>query len=469
MIALWIALCASTVEAKDRPAPLPEPLKPRPMQIADPEIGKLSNGIEVRVASNHEVPLFEVRLVVGVGSYADPVGKEGTTLLAFDMLDEGAGNRDAAAIATELKRLAGDVGSSAGPDSGTVAAAGLKRNLEPILDVWTDVIRRPTFPEKEWSIVQNRVVSGLELASEDANEIARRAYRRLVWGDGYIGRSATKETVGGLQRTDVQAFYGKHVGPDNAIILVGGDVTLAEILPILEKRLGDWKVDGFQEVPVVAETARADGEVIYLIDKPGAAQSVVRGVTTIGTLEDADVFDLMVGNYMFAQDFTGRVNLNLREDKGYTYGASCMPIYIHGPGVFMCNTSVRTDATAKSLIELRKEVADVLGSRPMTDQEIATAKDSMAFGWPTGFETTGRLLDLEFEIWRYGKPEDWAAEYIPNVRKVTPASANAALKKALVPAQMFWLVVGDKAVIREELRALGLPVLELDRTGRPLE
>lgn len=469
MIALWIALCAGNVDAKERPAPLPAPLKPRPMQLADPAIGKLSNGIEVRVANNPEVPLFEVRLVVGVGSYADPVGKEGTAALAFDMLDEGAGARDAAAIATELKRLAGSVASTGGADAGTVSAGGLKRNLEPILDVWADVIRRPTFPEKEWTIVQNQTVSGLELAYEDSNEIGRRAYRRLVWGDGYIGRSATATTVAGLQRADVQAFYAKHVGPDNAIILVGGDVTLAEILPVLEARLGDWKVPGFQDVPVVAETARADGEVIYLIDKPGAAQSVIRGVTTIGTLEDADVFDLMVGNFMFAQDFTGRVNLNLREDKGYTYGAGCYTFFMHGPGVYLCTTSVRTDATAPSLIELRKEIADVTGPRPLTEKEVATAQDSMAFGWPTAFETTGPFLDLEFEIWRYGKPEDWAADYIPNVRKVTTASANAALKKALVPTQMFWLVVGDKATIYQELKGLGLPILELDRTGRPLE
>ena len=467
---LLVSLLAGPSLAKPvRPAPLPDPLPAREMQLADPQIGTLSNGIEVRVAPNHEVPLFDVRLVVGVGSYADPIGKEGTSSLAFDMLDEGAGDRSATEIAAELKRLAGRVSSHADADAGYINASGLTRNMAEVLDVWKDVVLSPTFPKKEWGIVQDRTVSSLNLAKENPNAIARSAYRRLVWGDGYIGRSATAESVETVTLDDVRGFHAKRVGPDNAILFVGGDVTLDQILPLLEERIGSWQVAGFENTPVVAETARADGELIYLIDKPGAPQSIIRGVAVIGTLDDKDIFDLMVGNQMFAQSFTGRINMNLREDKGYTYGAGCFVAYRHGPGVYICNSSVRTDATGASLVEFRKEVADVLGDRPMTDDEIETAKDSMAFGWPGRFETTGPILDLEFEIWRYGKSEDWAADYIPNIRNVTTEQANAAIKKWIAPEQIFWLVIGDKAVIRDELKAIGLPVLELDRNGDPLE
>lgn len=469
MISLLIGLCAQPAVATERPAPLPEPLPAREMQLADPQLGKLSNGIEVRVAPNHEVPLFEVRLVFAVGAYADPAGKEGLAALSFDMLDEGAGERDSKAIAAELKRLAGRVSSSADADAGYVSAFGLKRNMPELLDVWTEVVRQPTFPEAEWKIVKDRAVGNRKLSDEDIGQIARRTYRRVVWGDGYIGRSSTIESLESLELEEAKAFYAKHAGPENAILLVGGDVTLSEVLPLLEERLGDWSVESFEHQPVVAETARADGEVIYLIDKPGSPQSLIRGVAVVGTLEDDDMFDLMVGNEMFGGGFTGRVNMNLREEKGYTYGAWCGAVYRHGPGVYLCNASVRTDATGASLVEFRNEIAGVIGDEPMTEDEVQTAADSMAYGWPGRFETTGPILDLEFEIWRYGKSEDWAAEYVPKVREVTAASANAALKNHLVPDQFSWIVVGDKKVVRTELEAIGLPILELDRNGNPVE
>ena len=177
----------------------------------------------------------------------------------------------------------------------------------------------------------------------------------------------------------------------------------------------------------------------------------------------------MVANQMFGLDFTGRINMNLREDKGYTYGANCWVSHRHGNGQYGCGARVRTDATAASLVEFRKEMADVLGDRPLTDEEVAQAKDGMIYGYPTGFETTGPLLDLEFEIWRYGKSEDWAADYIPNIRRVTTDSARAALKKWLVPENTHWVIVGDKAVIWQDLEALGLPIVELDANGKPVE
>ena len=171
---------------------------------------------------------------------------------------------------------------------------------------------------------------------------------------------------------------------------------------------------------------------------------------------------------MFGGNFTGRVNMNLREDKGYTYGARCGISTRHGPGQFGCGGNFRTDVTGLSLAELRREFNEVIGERPLTDEEVATARDNLAFGWPGAFETTGTLLDLEFEIWRYGKSEDWASQYIPNVRAVTTEQANAALKKWLVPERTFWLVVGDKSVILEGLQASGLPIVELNRNGEEI-
>lgn len=464
-----LSLLALPALAEDRPAPLPEPLERGEWQLPEPQMGTLSNGIAVRVAQNSEVPLWEVRLLLGVGSYADPSGKEGLVELTFDMMDEGAGDRDAAAISRDLQQLAGRVGSYAGADNAAITASGIKRNMAETLDVWADVVRNPTFPEDKWEIVHKRTLSNLALAGKNPNTITLNVWRHLVYGGDYIGRHATTESVGSVGLDDARSLYASHVGPDNALILVGGDVTLDEVLPLLEERLGDWTNADLQTVPVVAEPNDISSEVIYLVDNPGAAQSVVRTATQVGTLESEDHFDLLVGNQQFSRAFTGRINMNLREDKGYTYGARCFVSHRHGPGHMLCNTSVRTDATAASIIEIRSEVQGVLGDAPLTDEELTKGADGLAFGWPGQFETTQALLDLEFEIWRYGKPETWVTDYVPAVRDVTLERAQAALEQYLKLNQTFWLVVGDKATILTELEAIGLPIVELDKDGNPIE
>ncbi|NCG18349.1 MAG: hypothetical protein GWP91_04960, partial [Rhodobacterales bacterium] len=412
--------------------------------------------------------LWEVRLVVGVGSYADPEGQEGLASLTLNMMDEGAGERSAADISNDLNTLAGNVSSFLDSDSAFVTASGIKRNMAETLDIWTDVIRDPTFDMDEWKIVKERTLSDIKLADESPNAIARRAWRYLIWGKGYIGRHATAGSIESLKLKQLQSFYKTYLGPDSAILLVGGDTTLEEVLPLLEERLGDWHPEGAKVAEVKAAPPAIPSEVIYLIDKPGAAQSVIQSGTLVGTLEEKDHFDFLVANRMFGRSFTGRVNMNLREDKGYTYGARCYITHRHGPGQMVCGASVRTDVTGESLAEFRTEIADVLDERSLTDDEIATARNSLAYGYPNSFETTGPQLDLEFEIWRYGRSEDWAAEYVPSVRRVTTAGANQAIQKWLQPDHTFWLIVGDKKEIMTGLEKSGLPIIELNRHGRPL-
>jgi zinc protease len=468
MTAILLSLLATPALALDRPAEIPAPLEAPPLSLPDPEIGQLSNGIEVRVAPNHEVPLWEVRLLIGVGSYADPASKEGLASMTFDMVDEGAGERDAVAMATELKRLASSVGASSEAVSASITASGIKRSMAGTLDIWTDVIRAPRFPADRFATVHSRHMSDLALAATNPQSITRNVWRHLVWGDGYIGRHATQESLGTVTLDEVKGFYTDYVNPANAIILVGGDVTLDEVLPLLEARLGDWTVADGKTAPVKAEAMDIEAETIYLVDNPGAAQSVVQSATIIGSLDDADYFNLLVGNKMFGGDFTGRINMNLREDKGYTYGANCWVSHRHGPGQYGCGARVRTDVTGASLMEFRGEIAGMLGDAGMTEEEMRRGADSLAYGWPGRFETTGPQLDLEFEIWRYGKSEDWAADYIPNIRSVTPEAAQAAMAKWVQPEHTFWLVVGDKAAILEDLQGLGLPIVELDPDGQPL-
>lgn len=464
------ALCglALSAHALDRPAPLPDPLPARPLALPAPDVRELSNGLKVLVATNAEVPLWEARLVLGVGQWNDPEGKEGLTAAMFDMMDEGAGDLSGQELAAALKRLAGSVHASLSRDTATISVSGISRNLEPTLDLWADVVTRPTFPEKEWEIVQQRMVADHELSLEDPVSLGTRAWFRLLWGDAYLGRAPTTASLKSLTREDCSELYGRLVGPEAGVVLVGGDVTADQIVPLLEARLGSWAPAGVEVVPGVPEPRPVDEPVLYFIDKPGASQSVIRAGTFIGSRTDPDHFSLEVANHAFGRAFTGRVNMNLREEKGWTYGARCSLVYRHGPGQLACSTSVRTDVTADALAELRRELGDVLGDRPLTSDELAPFRASLVYGFPGEFETTSRILDEAAEIWRYDLPADWTTTTVEKLERVRAEDANAALRNRISTDHVFWLVVGDREAVWEGLRASGLPMVELDRDGRPL-
>jgi len=463
MIALLLSLHSAV--ALDRPAEIPEALEAKAFTVADPEFATLSNGMDVLVFSNHEMPLWEVRLVLGVGEYVDPAGKEGLAALAFALPQNGAGDRSSSQIARELQLLGGQVSSSLKVDSAVIKANGIKRNLPAILDIWADVISEPTFAEEEFEIVRRSQVAQVNVDLTDPKKLSRRVVSKLMYGDDYIGRAPSVGSLEAINRDDVVSLYTQYAGPENAILLVGGDLTAEEVVPLLEERLGSWAPEAVEPAPVTAEPIPIEEEVIYFIDNPKASQSVISSSTFIDENGGPDWTAIEVANHMFARAFTGRVMLNLREDKAYSYGARCYTNARHGVGSHMCRTSVRTNVTSKSLVELRKEVEQVRGENPLTEDEVSKSKEALAQKWPKTFETISSILDQEFEIWRYGLSEDRVTEYIPDVRAIDTAQANAALQKWILPDATFWLVVGDRAKVMKGLEEVGLPIVELDRSG----
>ena len=463
MIALL--LCLSAAHALDRPAPLPEPLPARSFQIADPEYATLANGLEVLIFTNHEVPLWEIRLLLGVGSYVDPVGKEGLAQLTYDLMDSGAGELSSSELSRQLQLLGGRVDSQLSRDTALIRASGIKRNLAETLDLWATVVQQPTFSDDEVEIARSREIGDVKLALTDATRTSGRVLQKLIYGDTYLGRAATVDSLESITSEDIRTLYTSYTGPENALLLVGGDLTADEIVPLLEARIGQWSPENVQSAPVVAEPIAIEKEVLYFIDQPGAAQSVIASTTVIDRLDGEDWVPLTVANQMLGRSFTSRVNLNLREDKGYTYGANCYTLARHGAGTYTCRTAVSTPTTAAALRELRGELAAVRGDRPLTEDEVHTSRDALVQQWPRRFETIASILNQEFEIWRYGLSEDRLTEYIPKVRAVDTARANAALNRWIVPDATFWLIVGDRSVVLEELEEIGLPIVELDRTG----
>ncbi len=446
----------------------PGPLEGGNFTLPAIETGTLSNGMKVVVVENHELPVVQVRAVFNTGSWTDPAKHEGLAGVSMDMLNEGAGDRDGKQISADLKALASSVNSYANSDMATVRADSLKKNLEPTLDIWADVLLEPTFPKGEWERIQNQNLLDLEAARKDPDSIAWIVTDRLIYGDAYEGRTTTAASLKAIDTKDMKAWYQTHLVPSNGTLLVGGDITLAEIQPLLEERLGSVAPGNAIEMPEI-ETIQPTETIVYLVDKPGAAQSMVKAVRFVPARDQPEYWDLMVGNSAWGGMFMARLNMNLREDKGYTYGARSSIYNNQAGALWVASSSVQSEVTAPAMAELFAELADVQGERPMTVEEIEYAKSNRVLGYPGSFETVDYLVGSRSTVWRYGLPDNWEELYIPSVQGVTPEKAQSTFVEQVASQPLVVTVVGDLASIKAPIAELGYTVIVLDVDGNVVE
>jgi predicted Zn-dependent peptidase len=466
-VILLLALLATSQAAPERA--MPAPLAAGDFVMPAEHTATLSNGVEVRLVENHEVPLWSLRVVVRAGPETDPADKIGLRSVTLSMLDQGAGGLDAAKLAASTKRLGGSVGAGASRDTFWVGASGPTDTFGALLDVWASVLLHPDFPADRWTIQQRQLIENLAAARQDPDAIAGRVQRHLVYGASYVGRLESEAAYAAITAQDQRDWYSRYLDPKNAVILVGGDLSLDAVVDALNARLGGWTRSESSLAETTPTPLPFDHEVIYVVDKPGAAQSVVRTLLPVGDRSDESWWGLYLGNTAFGGAFTARVNMNLREDKGWTYGARCGVDDGAGPSLWNCSTNIQTDKTAPAVSELRREIADVVDSRPITDKEIAFFGSYRVNAFSGQYETPSALLGQLQDIWTYHLPADWVAQYIPRVSAVTPDSANSALRRWLQPSHVSFLIVGDVARIGPDLAKLGLPVVQLDVDGPPLE
>jgi len=449
----------------------PAPLAARPFQMPQAAVGKLSNGLTVWVVENHEVPLAYASLVFRTGAWLDPDDKPGLASATFGMLTEGAAGMDDVALAKRLKGIGAEAWGSAGLDSASVGVSGLSRSIPAALDVLADLVLRPDFPEKAWAVDQRRRVQDLTGARQDPGAISGRVQAAVLYGPHYIGRLRNEAAIQATTTADMRAFWAENARPEEAVLLVGGDTTLAEVLPLLEARLGAWKPAprAAAPTPPAASALPTPGKTtIYLADRPGATQSMVRASRFVGPRDAPEAAALELANEAWGGAFTARVNMNLREDKGWTYGARSGLSYSQLPGTFSVSASVVRDHTADSISEILKEIKAVKGDKPLSAEELNNARGGMVGGWPLNFEQPGHLLGELSTVWRYGLPQDWVSGWPDRIRAVTPEAAQQALSQRLSADDLTIVVVGDAAVIRPSLAALGLPIVDVDTDGKPI-
>ena len=464
-LALALATAAVTLGAQapdrsKRPVPGPAPA----LKLPAIQKRQLSNGLPVWIVELHEVPVAQVNLVILSGSGDDPPGKYGIASLTAAMLTEGAGSRSSLEIADAIDFLGADLSASSGIDSAAVRLHVPVARLADALPIMADVALRPTFPKEELErIRQQRLVSLLQ-ARDDPQTIASMAFSRVVFGPSHRYGTAivgTTDTVKSFTQEDLRAFYSGAFRPDHAALLVVGDVVPANILPLLESEFGGWKPQGISlahvALPVPAQPARRE---VYLVDKPNAPQSQIRiggvGVPRI----TPDFFPIQVMNTLLGGSFSSRLNLNLREEHGYTYGAGSSFDMRRFVGPFSAAAGVQTDKTSESLREFFNELNGIL--QPVPADELARAKNYVALRFPGGFETTGDITTRLEGVLVYRLPDDYFSSYVQNIQAVTAADVQRVAQEYIQPNRFAVIVVGDRNVIEPGIRALNLgPIREL--------
>lgn len=461
--ALLVALFAAGPSAGadgdvDRSAP-PTLGPPPSLQLPPIQRFELSNGLDVWLLEKHSVPIVQVDLLIRSGSVAEPSGKNGLSEAVTAMLDEGAGSMDALELSDAIAFLGAELETWSDLHSMGVDLSVPVVRLGEALTLMADVSLRPTFPAEELERLRAELLTQLLQDRDEPRAIASVLFQRTLFGkDHPYGASQDEASLRGISVADLKAFHGAHFLPGNATLIVVGDVTADEARPLLEASFGSW-IGAAVEEPKVAKAPQVEGRTVYLVDKPGAAQSEIR-IGRIGVdRQSPDYFALTVMNTLLGGSFTSRLNSNLREDKGYTYGAGSRFDFEKSPGAFLAASAVQTEVTDKALVEFMKELE---GISEISDEELERARGYVALRFPRAFQTASGIADQLSELVLYDLPEDYFNHYVERILAVTREDAVRVAKQYVDPDNIAVVVVGDREVIGAGVEALGLgPIRQL--------
>jgi len=414
--------------------------------------------MQVLVAENHELPSFSLNVVFPVGTSSDDPDRTGLVDLMAAVWAEGTRTRSSEQVAEALADIGARLSVSADWDTSGARLFTLKRTLPAALDVFADVLQNPAFPADELERQRNIAIGRLLQVRNEPNALANLATAARLYGSEHpYGRPeySTERALRAIGRDDLEAFYRAHVRPDLATLIAVGDITADEIVRELERALGDWKAAGSPSQPMFPPIPTAAPTSVTLVDKPGAAQSVIT-VCLVGTdRKTPDYFALTVMNAMFGGQFSSRLNMNLREDKGYTYGArTAFDWRVHQPGPFVARASVQTAVTAPALVEFLKEFEGMLGGRPIRSEELEFNKNYLTRGYPARFETPSDMAGQLETLVQFQLPDEYFNTVLPGIMAVSAEDVVRVARKYLDLERLAVIVVGDRSQIEADLRAL---------------
>ncbi|MBE7517518.1 MAG: insulinase family protein [Chloracidobacterium sp.] len=430
---------------------------------------KLSNGLNVWLVRKGTLPIISMNLVMKTGGLLDPAGKAGVASFTANMLNQGTKTHSAEEIANQLQAIGASVNAGSSWDSTNVSMQTLTKNLDKALGIYADVVLDPTFPASEFEATRRRALVGLMQRRSMPTAVANAVFDKVLYGKQPYGRQLTGDeaSVKAITRDDLEKFYHSNYGPEGSTLIVAGDVDAKTLMPKLENAFGSWKGASSSAANEPAETMVAKPG-IYLVDKPGAAQSSVM-IGEVGvSRSNPDYYALQVMNSILGGGGSARLFMNLREDKGYTYGAYSRFQFRREAGPFAASAEIQTGSTKEAVVEFMKELNGIRGSIPVTAEELDNNKQSLIRRFPGGFETLGQLSGQLANLYIYGLADTYFNDYIRNIGAVSAADVDRVAKKYLQPDKMAIVIVGDTKVIEPKLKELGYPITHLNADGDPV-
>ncbi|HEY0379494.1 MAG TPA: pitrilysin family protein [Pyrinomonadaceae bacterium] len=439
------------------------------LSLPVPKKFKLDNGLTVLLVEQRNLPVISAGLTVLSGSEVNPVDKPGLASFTTDLLDEGTNKRTALQVADDVAQIGATLTTGSYSDASVVNVSALKKNAGAAFELMSDVALNPAFPQKEIDRVRNTRLTLIQQQRDNPNALAARVFNNAVYGDkhpyGFI-ELGTTDSLKAITRDDMVNFWKAGYVPTNAALVVAGDITEKELRDLAQKYFGGWT----GEAPSIKrpEVDAAGARRIVVVDKPGAPQTALR-IGHVGVARsNPDYVPLEVMNLGLGGLFSSRINMNLREKNGYTYGAFSAFEYRRGQGPFYTGSGVRTNVTAPAVKEVFSEIERMRSTR-MTDEELKVAKDSFARSLAGLFETTGRTVGTISDLFIYDLPQDFYSTLPARIDAVTAADVQRVAEKYLKPDATVVVAVGDRSKIEPELQKLNLGSVEArDLDGKPV-
>ena len=458
---------ASSVDRKTMPPLGAPPDAPLPAV----ERRTLANGLKVVLSHRTAIPMVRMSLLLDAGFAADKAGAPGISSMTMRMLDQGTATRSALQIGDALASLGASLSAGAGLDVATVSLSVLKDKLDPALGIYADVILHPSFPASDFARVKQATLARIQQEKVQPTSLALRVMPALLYGPGHaysqpLTGSGTEESVRAMTRDDLVRFAQSWFKPNHATLVVVGDITMQELAPKLESAFQGWKPGDIPATNIATVPGPSRSEV-YILDRPGAEQSIIFAGSLVAPTNNPEELAFQTFNDAFGGSFSSRINMNLREDKHWSYGVFSFAQDARGQRPWIIYAPVQTDKTKESLAELVKELHDVASSRPLTDSEVQGAKDretlTLAGRWETGSAVSGALQEMA----TYGLPDDYYQTYASHIRALSASDISKAVSDFVKPDHEVWVVVGDRAKIEAGIRGLGLgEVSFLDANGK---
>ena len=448
---------------------LPDTGNPPEAKFPALQRAELSNGMKVILAKRSSIPVASFIMMIDAGYASDKFTAPGTASLAMNMLDEGTKSMDALQLSDELQSLGATLNTGSNLDNSFVSMTALKTNLDKSLNLFADVILNPSFPQKELDRLIKESVVGIQREKVQPIRMGLRVVPGLIYGkDHSYGNPFTgsgyESTITKLTRDDMVNFHQTWFKPNNATLVIVGDITMHEVKPKLEKLFAGWKSGDFPKKNI-KEVAYGDKNIIYIMDRPGSQSSIIFGGEPAPPYSDKDNVSIELMNDILGGMFTSRINMNLREDKHWSYGSGSVIPSARGQRPYLFYGIVQTDKTKESIAEMMKEISQFIGDKPAEDSEVQQVKEQNSLSLPGSWETNGRVAGSLINMVSYGLSDDYFDTYAGKINSLTTNDIINASKKVIKPNGIIWVVIGDKSKIEAGVKELGYEVKYIDGDG----